>query len=365
MQLLLYILLTPALLYFALLLFVNRRLGKNDQFSSEGSVINNHVSIVIPARNEAGNISACLKAIRELNKEGIEYEVIVADDHSDDETSVIAETFKDKLPLSTVHSEATGKKAALLAGIHVAQYPLIITLDADSTVKRQWLQCMLKEFGQSGLQMLCGPVSISSKGNISDIMQQGESAAIVGLSHSMLNAGYPCTCNGANLMFKKQAFLDMDGYGIHAGLASGDDDLLMHRFFSLYKDKVRYTLNPEACVSTSAVSGMRNLMHQRQRWLSKRQAYLYPYNNFIQMLVVLHLISFYTALLMLVYTGDIVFALPVLIKYAADLIYGWHLKQFLKFKWFAIFIMPFYLLYIPVLLMISPFRTVLWKGRTL
>ena len=50
------------------------------------------VTIVVPARNEANNIRACLDSI--FKQDYPNYEVIVADDHSTDETAEIVKQTK-------------------------------------------------------------------------------------------------------------------------------------------------------------------------------------------------------------------------------------------------------------------------------
>ena len=49
------------------------------------------ISVLIPARNEEGAIGEALRAA--LRNQGIEFEVVVLDDHSEDRTAAIVEQF--------------------------------------------------------------------------------------------------------------------------------------------------------------------------------------------------------------------------------------------------------------------------------
>src|SRR5579885_2556833 len=52
------------------------------------------VSVLIPARNESENIAAAIQSV--LNNEGAVFEVIVADDHSEDDTASVVQSFAER-----------------------------------------------------------------------------------------------------------------------------------------------------------------------------------------------------------------------------------------------------------------------------
>lgn len=92
------------------------------------------VSIVIPAYNEAQNISSVLSAVKEvLHPIQIRYEVIIIDDGSSDNTSEIIESLRtNSKELQYIRfSRNFGHQAALKAGIDHARGSAIISMDAD------------------------------------------------------------------------------------------------------------------------------------------------------------------------------------------------------------------------------------------
>jgi cellulose synthase/poly-beta-1,6-N-acetylglucosamine synthase-like glycosyltransferase len=321
------------------------------------------VSVLVPCRNEALNIEACLQSLQRQGYDKSCFEVILIDDGSSDATVELAGKYRSLIPLDIISAKAPGKKNALLSGIECSKYPLIITLDADCWMGPAWLKTMSNAFIAKDLDMLCGPVNLDGKRGLFTLMQQAESAAIVGVSAMMLNSGRPTTCNGANLMFRKDVFEKNGGYDAHLKLASGDDDLLMHTFYRHDPGRTRYILQREAMVYSCTSVTAKEFIYQRLRWISKGKAYLYPYNGMIQLLVLLHLAAFYISLSSVLFYGFTAGILAVSLKYLADLLYAFRLKRMFDLRVFTIFIMPFYQLYILLLLMVAPFIKAEWKAR--
>ena len=100
-----------------------------DQIESERDVMS--VSVVIPAYNEAGAIRAQIESVRtELNRAGIEHEIIVVDDGSADATAAEAESTGVRV-IRNLRNRGYG--ASLKAGIRAATYETIAITDADGT----------------------------------------------------------------------------------------------------------------------------------------------------------------------------------------------------------------------------------------
>jgi chlorobactene glucosyltransferase len=93
------------------------------------------VSVLIPARNESANISRALGALLSQNYPA--FEVIVADDRSDDDTPRILRDFAAKDPrlrlveIRELPGGWTGKNHALRQAAAVARGDLLLFLDAD------------------------------------------------------------------------------------------------------------------------------------------------------------------------------------------------------------------------------------------
>lgn len=78
-----------ALLYAALLLYYRRLYINVPTFTTQKKHLNKTVAVIIPARNEAKHIKKCIGSIVAQNYPAHLFEIIVVDDHSDDETPTI------------------------------------------------------------------------------------------------------------------------------------------------------------------------------------------------------------------------------------------------------------------------------------
>lgn len=89
-------------------------------------------SVVIPCRNEAANLSFLLDEVDEA-MQGHDYEVLVVDDGSTDDTpAVLAKRICAGKPLRHIrHDRSAGQSAAVRSGVFAAHGAIIITMDGD------------------------------------------------------------------------------------------------------------------------------------------------------------------------------------------------------------------------------------------
>ena len=91
------------------------------------------ISVVIPARDEADNIGPLLADVRAALDGRVDYEVVVVDDGSVDETPArLREAVRAFPRLRSVrHDAPSGQSASLWTGVRLARAPWIVTLDGD------------------------------------------------------------------------------------------------------------------------------------------------------------------------------------------------------------------------------------------
>jgi len=91
------------------------------------------VSVVVPVRNEAGNIVGLVAEIAKALDGQWRFEVIYVDDGSSDGTAAELTRLMAKYPwLRRVrHKQSCGQSAAVRSGVAAARAPLIVTLDGD------------------------------------------------------------------------------------------------------------------------------------------------------------------------------------------------------------------------------------------
>lgn len=91
------------------------------------------VSIVIPCRNEAGNIGTLLRGIEAAMTGVCPFEVIVVDDGSTDDTAAEVLALASARPWLRLlsHPQSGGQSAGVHSGAVAARAPLVATLDGD------------------------------------------------------------------------------------------------------------------------------------------------------------------------------------------------------------------------------------------
>ncbi|MFN9643874.1 MAG: glycosyltransferase family 2 protein [Cyanobacteriota bacterium] len=104
------------------------------------------LSILIPARNEATNLPHLLAALSRQRVQA--HEVIVIDDHSEDDTAALARNAEGALPVRVIQPPPLptgwcGKTWALHHGVQASEGELLLFLDADTEPGPEFVQRFL------------------------------------------------------------------------------------------------------------------------------------------------------------------------------------------------------------------------------
>lgn len=235
------------------------------------------LSVVIPVRNEASTIGQLLTDLARQTYST--FEVIVADDDSTDETASLVQRFALEAPyplrLITLATSQTAspKKRAITQSIALAQGELIVTTDGDCRVGPNWLAAIASYYEQTGAYLLSGPVTFTTETSLFDSLQTVEFSSLIGSGACTMAHQFPTMCNGANLSYRKEAFVAVGGFTGVDHLASGDDEFLMHKIASQYPGRVQFLKSTAAIVQTAPHHSWSAFYNQRKRWASKWRAY--------------------------------------------------------------------------------------------
>lgn len=126
------------------------------------------LSFVVPARNEAANIGACVQALVQQGNE-TRVEVIVVDNGSSDDTSAIAIAHGARV----VHEPRPGLAHARQAGLVHAQAPVLVFVDADTLVPPGWATAALAEFRRHPRMVAFSPAFHFHDGRLVDNVGNG------------------------------------------------------------------------------------------------------------------------------------------------------------------------------------------------
>lgn len=235
------------------------------------------VTIIIPTRNESENIKACLESIFGQNYPKDFFEVIVVDDYSTDPTLRLAKE-KNERNLLVLNLQnylgASGeyvpnKKKAITLGVKNAKGELIITTDGDCRAGENWLRTMVNHYTQNAFKLITGPVMMKPCSWPVEIFQQLDVMNLVGIAGATIRNGLPTMCNGANLMYSKEVFHEVEGFKGNQDVPTGDDVFLMHKINAMYPGSIGFVKNFEACVFTKPENSFSDFVAQRVRWVSK------------------------------------------------------------------------------------------------
>ena len=190
------------------------------------------VSVIICAWNEEDNLKKHLQSVLEQNHP--EFEVIVVNDHSYDETDLLLESWQKKydhlrvINLTRDNVNMRGKKFAISMAIKGAKYDRLVFTDADCRPKsKDWLKLMSSNL-QSDTKLVLGFGGFENRKGLLNKLYRYESVHIAMQYLSYALAGIPYMGVGRNLAYDKELFFKTKGFIKHRHVASGDDDLLVN-----------------------------------------------------------------------------------------------------------------------------------------
>jgi len=243
------------------------------------------VSVLVPARNEASHIEACLRSILSCSYPAHLLEIIVIDDYSEDNTRQVVLEMASEVPairllrLSDFNVPDTilsHKKKAIEIGVAHARGAIIVTTDADCVAPVDWLRWMvggiLASPARRDVQLLAAPVAFHREQNLLQRFQSLDFLGLMGITGAGIQLGWQRMGNGANLAYRKSVFEEAGGFKGNENVASGDDMFLIQKVAARYPGGVAFLKNPAAIVLTEAKPDWLSFWQQRLRWGSKNAA---------------------------------------------------------------------------------------------
>lgn len=235
------------------------------------------ISVLIAARNEAGCIKKTIEDLIAQDYDKKLTEIIFIDDHSTDDTAAIVAAYAGHgiklIRLNEDQALNSYKKKAIQTAIGQAEGDLIVTTDADCRMGPKWLSTIVRFYEEHDYKMISSPVAYFEEKNFFERIQTLEFLYLIGLGASTIGNKNPSTCNGANLCYERKAFYEVGGFKGIDDLASGDDELLLHKMAAQYNNHIGFLKNTDAIVYTQAKPNLKEFIQQRKRWASKTTRY--------------------------------------------------------------------------------------------
>ena len=327
------------------------------------------ISVIVPARNEESNIGQLLQALQNQTYPAELFEIIVVDDHSNDATAAIVRKFSTVKLIELKEANINSyKKKAIETGIFAATGELIVTTDADCIPKKEWLTTIAAFKQEKGSVFIAAPVVLDCNSTIIEIFQSLDFMILQGITGASVYKNIHSMCNGANLIYERNVFNEVNGFTGVDHIASGDDMLLMHKIWKLYPHKVHYLKSKDAIVSTLPMKTWKAFFNQRIRWASKAKKYddkriiavlvlVYLFNlSFLWLAVATCWHPYYGIFLIGLWIAKTIVEFPLFISLSHFFDKTWAIKFFFFFQ-------PFHIIYTIVSGLFGQFGKYEWKGR--
>jgi len=314
------------------------------------------ITVVIPYRNEEKNLPKLIKNLNGL-KLAADDRIFLVDDGSKDSGIPNDINLRKEISILPLQDHAAGsKKLALSHAIRSTSTDWILTTDADCEFGPDWVEAMRNHLNKD-IHMLIGPVLTTYVSGFVELFQPYESICLWSVTKASSGWNIPVLCSGANLLFRRSTWIELDGYKSHEHISSGDDVLLMNDISKRWKKGVQTISDPRCLVVTTGFNSWKLVLNQRKRWISKTN----HLTGFNKKLLVIGLI-FWLCLPVFAFFYD--FRWPGILL-VGETIFIWSVLQGFSRPFNAIHWLFFRLLYpffLVVLLFYNP-RKLLWKGR--
>lgn len=279
------------------------------------------ISLIVPAFNEEKNIINSINSFLNQNYEN--FEIIIVNDGSSDQTlkKVLSRFefteieyrkdlfklcktkinkiyFNEKNNMILIDKKNGGKADSLNAGIDIAKYDYVCSVDADSILDPNAFNRVMIEFEKNPELLACGATirvingSIVKDGRIEktglpdsyielcQLLEYNQSFLMGRLGWQFFNA--TMIISGAFGIFHKNSIKEINGFDKKS--VGEDMDLIvrLHKYFSKKKGS-KYSIGfvPDPLCWTEVPSNLKTLSNQRNRWQRGLLSSIFKGNNIL------------------------------------------------------------------------------------
>ena len=281
-------------LYFSLFIHLKLALVKIDPLPEIGR---KPLSVIVCARNEAANLELNLPAL--LEQEYPDFEVVVVDDRSWDNTNDILKEFARQYPhlkiVTVTEGEKfiAGKKFAVTMGIKAASNEWLVFTDADCLpASQQWLLGMQQPEDEEIDFVLGYSPYIRNMGLLNALICFETFFTAVNYLSFALNKR-PYMGVGRNMAYKKSVFFKNKGFAAHMHIPSGDDDLFVNAHAN--KHNTRIQIHKDTHVWTEPKMSFGAYLKQKKRHFGAGKLYKFKH-KFVLSVQIIFQFLFYALL---------------------------------------------------------------------
>ncbi|MBR3730104.1 MAG: glycosyltransferase [Bacteroidales bacterium] len=280
-------------------------------------------SIVLCARDAYEYLTELIPVL--LNQDYPDFEIVVVNDCSDDETEEYLKDLERREPrvkpvqLKQHLNFFNGKKFPLSMGIKSAQNDLIVLTDFNCMpVNDQWLRSVVNRYNHQTEIVIGYSPYVQKKGSLNHLMRfDALQNGLLYLSAALNHHAYMGI--GKNLSYRKELFYRNQGFISHYTTTVGEDDLFINKVST--KKNTEVLIDAENGILTTPTSSFKLWMRQK----SSRYSTVSKYDGRSRLMLslfygsqLLFYVSFITLIALcakpaFVITGGAAFYIPILV----------------------------------------------------
>jgi len=195
-------------------------------------------SVIIPAHNAAATIAACLESVIRQSLPRSDYEIIVVDDGSIDNSPEIIKDY----PVRFIEQKKAGPAAARNNGATAARGDILVFTDADCELDFNFLENIIAPIEKN--HEIVG-VQGSYKTRQSTFVSRFAQAEIIGRYKRMAKNKYIDFIGTYAAAYDRKVFGEQGGFDAGFSAASGEDAEFSYK---LHKNGYKMVFSPEAFV---------------------------------------------------------------------------------------------------------------------
>jgi glycosyltransferase involved in cell wall biosynthesis len=234
------------------------------------------ISVIVCAKNEAENVAQFIPILAEQDYP--DYEIILIDDASSDNTLEIFEEFEKQYSnvrlVKVQNNEAFwgNKKYALTLGIKASKKDYLLFTDADCyPASKDWITTMSSQFTMHKTIVLGYGAYEKVANSFLNKIIRFETMLTAVQYFSWAKAGNPYMGIGRNLAYKKEEFYNVKGFINHMKIRSGDDDLFINQIAKSKNTAICYS--PESFTYSQPKTTFKAWFTQKRRHVSTARFY--------------------------------------------------------------------------------------------
>ena len=310
-------------IYLAFLIWVELGLRRSLPAKATLPVEPEPISVIIAARNEAHNLPALLTSLAQLEPIDSEYEIIIVNDHSTDDSLELIKNWEGQFGIRIIDFQDkiegyVGKKAAIQKGIEAAKYDILVFTDADCQPVPSWLR-EISRVMQPDMDYILGYTTVYRKVGDTDLtLNNFERSIYYAIAAAGLGWKKPITSVACNMIYRKSLFEMSGGFEGISHIQSGDDDLLLIKMMPHIRKAI---YNPSVTMQVNCYEGADLLKryHKNIRRASKFKHHP-RHVKVISAFVFIYFAIFYASLIKLFAgTGDLVLLSAIMAKFLMEL----------------------------------------------